>query len=228
MTETKPPVQTNLEESLTDFESWINEHRKVLTYAVGGIIGLLLLFLAVVRFYMAPRQEEANNQMFKAQEWYGMDSLQLALAGDGNYPGFETIVKEYRWTRAANLAHYYLGTIYMRQGKFEEALTHLKKFKGKDKIISALAKGAIGDCYAELGDREQAVSYYKKAAYHHDNELVTPVYLKRAGMLLEQMQRYPEALRIYQEVKARYPNTVEGREMEKYIGRVQMLQSSTR
>lgn len=221
MSEEKAPVSPTIEERLTDFESWVNANRKILSYVVGGIVGLIVLYLAVSRFYLAPRNEEANNQMFMAQQWFGMDSLRLALDGDGNYPGFLQIISDYRWTDAANLAHYYAGVSYLRLGSFQEAIDHLKKFKGRDKIVSAMAYGAMGDAYSELGDFDKAVSYYKKAAYHHENELITPVYLKRAGMLLEKTGRPQEALKLYEAVRAQFPNSVEGREMDKYIGRVE-------
>ncbi|MCS6917564.1 MAG: tetratricopeptide repeat protein [Chitinophagales bacterium] len=215
------PSPPSLEERLSDFEAWVHDNRKLLIYAVGGVLGLIVLFLAVSRFYLAPRNEEANNQMFMAQQWFGQDSLRLALEGDGNYPGFRQIISDYRWTDAANLAHYYAGICLLRMGSFEEALDHLKAFKGRDKLVTAMAYAAMGDAYSELGQMEKAVSYYKKAAYHEENELISPVYLKRAGLLLERLNRAQEALQLYQEIKTRFPNSVEGREMDKYIGRVE-------
>jgi TolA-binding protein len=46
------------------------------------------------------------------------------------------------------------------------------------------------------------------------------MFLKKAGMLLEKQKKTAEAKKLYQEIKAKYPNTVEGREMDKYIARV--------
>ncbi|MCS6991026.1 MAG: tetratricopeptide repeat protein [Chitinophagales bacterium] len=215
------PPAPSLEERLSDFESWVNANRKILTYIVGGIVGLVVLYVAFSRFYLAPRNDEANNQMFMAQQWFGQDSLRRALYGDGNYPGFLQIISDYRWTDAANLAHYYAGICYLRLDSFEFAIEHLKKFKGRDKIVTAMAYGALGDAYSELGQFEQAISFYKKAAYHKENDVVTPVYLKRAGLLLERLNRHEEALLIYQEIKNKFPNTTEGREMDKYIGRLE-------
>jgi TolA-binding protein len=68
---------------------------------------------------------------------------------------------------------------------------------------------------------DEAVDYYKKAAYHFENELTTPMFLKKAGMLLESQKKYDEATKIYQEIKSRYPNTNEGRDMDKYIARAE-------
>lgn len=220
MAEVKSPPP-NIEERLNNFEHWVNENRKLVTYAVGGVVFLVAAWLAFTKLYLAPRNDEANNQIFMAQEWFKNDSLNLALNGDGNFPGFLQIIDDYNWTSAANLAHYYTGIIYLKQGKFEEAIDHLKAFKGKDKMVTNMAYGALGDAYSELGKNEEAVDYYKKAAYHFENELTSPLFLKKAGMLLEIEKKNEEAKKIYEEIKNRYPNTNEGREIDKYIARAE-------
>ena len=45
--------------------------------------------------------------MFKAEEYYRMDSLQKALNGDGINWGFVRVIKEYGGTDAGNLARFY-------------------------------------------------------------------------------------------------------------------------
>ncbi|MEO5673407.1 MAG: tetratricopeptide repeat protein [Chitinophagales bacterium] len=221
MAEVKAPPPPNLEERLNDFESWVNENRKVLTYVVGGLFAIVAAYMGFTKLYLAPKNEEANNQIFMAQKWFGMDSLSLALNGDGNFPGFIKIMDEYKWTDAANLSHYYAGIIYLKQGKFQDAIDHLKDYKGKDKLVTNMAYGALGDAYSELGKNDEAIDYYKKAAYHFENELTTPLFLKKAGMLLEHEKKNDEAKRMYEEVKNKYPNTNEGREMDKFIARAE-------
>ena len=220
MAEVKSPPP-NIEERLNNFEHWVNENRKILTYVVGGVVVLVAAWLAFTKLYLAPKNDEANNQIFMAQKWFKDDSLNLALNGDGNFPGFLKIIDDYKWTDAANLSHYYLGIIYLKQGKFQESIDHLKEFNGKDKMVTNMAYGALGDAYSELGKYDEAVDYYKKAAYHFENELTSPMFLKKAGMLLEVEKKNEEAKKIYEEIKNRYPNTNEGREIDKYIARVE-------
>jgi tetratricopeptide (TPR) repeat protein len=100
---------------------------------------------------------------------------------------FLQIMDDYKWTDAANLSHYYTGIIYLKQGKFQDAIDQLKDFNGKDKMVTNMAYGAIGDSYAELGNMDDAVDYYKKAAYHFENDLTSPMFLKKAAMLLERV-----------------------------------------
>src|SRR4029078_4073554 len=164
MAEQKVAPPQNIEERLNNFEHWANENRKVLTYVVGGLFAVVAAYFGFTKLYLGPRSTEANNQIFMAQKWFGMDSLNLALNGDGNFPGFLTIKDDYKWTDAANLAHYYTGVIYLKQGKFQDAIDELKDFKGKDKMVTDMAYGAIGDAYSELGKMDDAIDYYKKAA----------------------------------------------------------------
>lgn len=216
----------NWEERLNHFEHWVNENKTVLTYVVGGLFVLVAAYLAFTRLYLDPKADEATNQMFMAEKYFGEDSLNLALNGDGNNLGFLQIMDDYKWTEPANLAHYYTGIIYLKQGKFQDAIDQLKDFSGKDKMVTNMSFGAIGDAYSELGNLDDAVDYYKKAAYHFENELTTPMFLKKAGMLLENQKKTAEAKKVYEEIRSKYPNTVEGREMDKYIARVDVNENS--
>ncbi len=221
MAEVKTESAPNLEDRLNNFEDWVNDNRNILTYVVGGLFVIVAAYLGFTKLYLGPKNDEANNQIFMAQKWFGMDSLNLALKGDGNFPGFIKIMDDYKWTDAANLAHYYTGVIYLKQGKFQDAVDLLKAFKGKDKLVTNMAYGALGDAYSELNKYDDAVDYYKKAAYHFENELTSPLFLKKAGMLLEHNKKTDEARKLYEEVKNKYPNSNEGREMDKYIARTE-------
>lgn len=208
---------------LTRFEAWIDDNKKLLSYIVGGLFVVVVGYLGFKKLYLEPKETEAQNQMFVAQKYFEKDSLNLALNGDKNYPGFLKIIDDYGMTKAANLAHYYAGIIYLKQGKFQDAIDQLKKFNGKDKIVSGMALGAIGDAYSELNQMDKAVEYYKKAAYNNENDLTTPLFLKKAGMSLEFQKKYEDAKKIYLELQSKYPNSTEGRDMDKYISRVESL-----
>ncbi|MEP7129422.1 MAG: tetratricopeptide repeat protein [Chitinophagales bacterium] len=208
-----------LEDRLNNFEHWVNQNKTLLTYVAGGLFAIVAAYLGFTKLYLEPKSTEATNQMFMAEKYFGQDSLDRALNGDGNYLGFNQIMEDYKWTPAANLSHYYAGIIYLKQGKFEDAIDHLKDYNGNDKMVSSMSLGALGDAYSELNKMDEAVDYYKKAAYHFENELTTPMFLKKAGMLLENQKKVSEAKKLYEEIKSKYPNTAEGRDMDKYIAR---------
>jgi tetratricopeptide (TPR) repeat protein len=212
-----------VEEALSKTERFIEENQKLLTIIVGVIIVLVLGFFGFKRLYIAPREAEAREQMFMAEKYFEIDSLNLALNGDGMYPGFLEIIDDYGITRSANLAHYYTGIIYLRLGNFEEAIDHLKKFKSKDQVVSVMATGAIGDAYMEMNELATATSYYVDAAEMRDNEFSAPVFYLKAGMAYELQGKYGQALKMYETIKYDFPTSNEAREIDKYIAKAKGL-----
>lgn len=212
-----------IEEALGKSEQFIEDNKNTLLYIIGGLVALVLIIISLNRFVLAPREQNAHAQMYVAQQYFEKDSLELALNGDGNYPGFLEIISSYSFTKQANLAHYYAGLIYLQQGEFEEAIRHLKKFKGKDKMVSTMAQGCIGDAYMELGDNKKALKHYLKAANSFQNDFTTPVFLMKAGQTFEMEGNYKEALVQYKIIKKEYPRTSEARDIDKYIGRIEDL-----
>jgi hypothetical protein len=79
---------TAVEEALSKSELFIERNQKILTIIVGVIVLIVLAFFGAKRFYIDPREQEAKALIFKAEQYFSQDSLQLALHGDGNYPGF--------------------------------------------------------------------------------------------------------------------------------------------
>jgi tetratricopeptide (TPR) repeat protein len=152
-----------------------------------------------------------------------MDSLKLALNGDGNYLGFLDIAKEYRLTNSGNLARYSAGICYLHLGKYQEAIDFLNKYSKKDKVIGSLAIGAMGDAYVELGDLNKGIAKYLEAADYAKISFNTPIFLMKAAELHELSGKYSEALKIYERIESEYPESTEGTSIEKYIARVKLL-----
>ena len=67
--------------------------------------------------------------MYQAERWLEMDSFKLALNGDGNYLGFLDIAKNYKFTKAGNLAKYSAGICYLHLGQYQDAIEYLTKYK---------------------------------------------------------------------------------------------------
>ncbi|MFO7614895.1 MAG: tetratricopeptide repeat protein [Bacteroidales bacterium] len=208
-----------VEEALSKTEKFIESNQKLLTIVIGVIVVVVLAFFGINRFYMTPREQEAKEQMFMAERYFEMDSLSLALNGDGMYPGFVEIIDDYRWTKSANLSKYYAGICYLKLGNAEEAASYLKSFKGKDEIVGPMARGALADAYIELGESSKAVRSYLAAAKMEKNDLTTPLFLMKAATAYEIMNDFTKALPLYEQIKKEFPNSVEAREIDKYIAR---------
>lgn len=212
-----------VEEALGKTELFIEKNQKLLTIIIGGIVLVVLGYFGFQRFYIAPREKEAQSQMFMAQKYFEQDSLKLALNGDGNYLGFLNIIDDYSMTSAANLSHYYAGIIYLKKGDFNTAITQLKKFSSDDEFIGPMATGAIGDAYMELKDTQKAIDYYLKAADQKKNDLTSPQFLLKAGWALEIAGNYTKASEAYKRIQKEFPKSMESRDIEKYIARSEAL-----
>ena len=65
---------------------------------------------------------------------------------------------------AAKLATYSAGMAYLNTKDYNNAILYLDQFSADDVLLSALSKGAIGDAFAQLDQKEEAFDYYVTAA----------------------------------------------------------------
>jgi tetratricopeptide (TPR) repeat protein len=206
-----------VEEALSKSEQFIEKHQKTLIIIIGAIIVIGLGVFAFQRLFLEPREKEAQSQMFMAQKYFEEDSLGKALNGDGNSVGFLSIIDDFSMTKASNLSKYYTGLIYLKQGKFEDAITYLKKFNGKDELVGPMAIGGIADAYTELGKKDEALDYYLKAANERDNDITTPMYLMRAAWTYENLGKFDKAVELYEKIQKEHYKSMEARDIDKYI-----------
>lgn len=214
------PLQ--ITESLSKAEQYIEKNQKTLSIIVAGILIVIAGVFAYFNYYLKPLEQEAQEQIFKAQEYFETDSFNLALKGDGNNLGFLDIADDYSATSVGNLANYYAGVSYMYLGEYDNAIEYLKSFDADDQLVYPISQGLIGDAYMEKDNVEEAVTYYLKAAEVSENEFTTPIYLQKAGITYEMMDKYQEALQVYEQIKADYKKSKEGREIDKYITRAKL------
>jgi len=212
----------NVEETLTKTEQFLEENYKPLLTGLAVVVVLVGIFW-LGRMYLAKKNEEAQAQMYQAQKYLELDSINLALNGDGNYLGFLDIAKEYKFTKAGNLARYSAGICNLHLGNYEEAIDYLEKYSKKDKVIGSIAIGATGDAWIELGDTEKGISKYLEAAAYADNSFNTPLFLMKAAELYELNGKYSDALMLYERIKEEYPTSTEGSSIDKYIARAKLL-----
>jgi tetratricopeptide (TPR) repeat protein len=159
--------------------------------------------------------------MFPAERYFRSDSFALALNGDGNVLGFKDIIDQYK-ALPGQVVYFYAGVSELQLGNFGQAIEYLKKYKSRDEIIQARAWCNIGDAYAGLEDTESALTWYLKAAAYRDNAYAA-AYYRKAGILMEEKGDYAGALDMYKTIKNKYPQTLEGYEIDKYIARLEML-----
>ena len=203
-------------------QDYFEKHRKPILGIGGGLLLLIVGFLAYKFLFLAPRERQASEQITQAQKQFERDSFALALTNPGGgYEGFLNIIKNYGGTRTANLAHYYAGISYLNLGKFDAAVSYLEDFNAKGSVMPIMKYGALGDAYSELKQMDKARNSYEKAVAQGPNDAVTPFYLKRLAMLCERDKDYAQAREYYEQIKEEFPNSLEASDVEKYLARLE-------
>ena len=226
---TTAEVFSKLDESATITETWVAKNQKIIIGLVAVAAFVTIGYLAYQRFIAEPKQDEAANEMFvaqqnfqKATEAVASDSLyKLSLNGSEGKFGFLKIADEYSGTDAGNLANYYAGIAYLNTGKYTEAIDYLSKFKSDDIVLSALAKGAIGDAYSQKNQPKEALENYVKAAGTNKNDFTTPRFLLKAGKTALALGNKSDALKYFTDIKENYEGTPEGVSVDVLIGLAQ-------
>lgn len=211
----------NVEQTLTQTEQFLEENYRPLLYGLIAIVAVVGIFW-LLRIYTTKQNSEAQSQMYMAEQYFGQDSLRLALYGDGNNLGFIDLADQYKRTKSGKLANFYAGACFMHLGEFEQATDYLNRYSLKDELLAPQAKGLLGDASIELGDNTKGISLYLEAAEMADNSFHTPIYLMKAGMIYESEKKYAEALELYKKIQDKYPESSEGRSIDKYIARVKL------
>ena len=225
---TPAPVskEFQLEDSLHKAEDFFNKNKNSIIIALLVVVVVVGGTFAYSKFIKGPNETKAQNMVFHAQQYFERDSFRLALNGDGNYEGFLQVIDKYGSTKTGQLAKYYAGVSYVKLGEFQKGADLLTSFNGGDQVVQAMAYGLAGDAYMELNQTDKGIEFYQKAGHHSDNELTAPTFLFRAGLALEKANKPADAVAIYKEIQSKYPQTAEGREMDKYLARLGEVKSN--
>jgi tetratricopeptide (TPR) repeat protein len=203
-----------LEQQVTKTEAFFEKYKKAIIIAVVAVIAIVVCAILANNYYFEPRQQEASTELGKGQELFVNDEYEKAL------PLFQKVASEYSSTDAGNLAQLYIGICQANLGKWQEAVTALESFNGQDdQMISPAAEGALGNAYANLNQLDKAVEHLKKAAQMADNMSLSPTFLIQAGQILESQGKKADALKLYEEVKTKYFNSMQYQTIDAYIER---------
>jgi len=213
-----------LAEQLTKTEKYLEKNKKVVLIALGTIAVIVSGFF-LGRYYLNNQNNQAQIDMFQAIYYFEADSLDLALNGDGNNYGFLDIIDNYGFSKAANLAHFYVGASYLKKGEFEKAIDYLSEFSADDIVVQARAYALIGDACMELNDFRTASEYYNKAANYRPNEYLSPIYLVKAAQAYERLLEYESASDCFDTIIKEYPESSEYQNARKHKARLDGLAS---
>lgn len=213
-----------LAEKLTKTEQYLERNKKYVLITI-GTLAVVISAIFLGRYYINNQNNQAQIDMFQAVYYFESDSLDLALNGDGNNYGFLDIIDNYRFTKAAKLANFYVGASYLKKGEFEKVIDYLSDFSADDIVVQARAYALIGDAYMELNDFRTASDYYTRAADYKPNEYLSPIYLVKAANAFERLMEYESASDCYATIIDEYPESSEYQNARKHKARLDGLAS---
>lgn len=198
-------------------------------------LGVIVVLIAGYLYYANSTtgdQRKAEESLFKAEEFYRMDSVDKALNGDGVNQGLLRVISRYGGSPAANRARLMAGSIYLRKGDYKNAVKHLEEFNSDVDQVQARGTALLADAYAEMGattnnngNKDKAAGLYKKAAGTFEKDDVnSPEYLFRAGYLYESMGKNSEAIDAYKQIKEKYPKSDRAFDIDKYLARLGVVE----
>ena len=209
-----------LKEKLAGAESWLEQNPKIVVGVAAAILIIVGGYFAF-NYYKNSQNDLAQKEMFQAVYYFEADSLDKALNGDGNNLGFLEIIEEYGVTDAANLANFYAGVSYLKQGKFELARLYLEDFNATDLLIQARAYGLVGDSYMEEKKYDDAAKYYNKAANYKPNKYFSPSYLMKEALAYEKLNQNDKARETYDKIINLYWESSEYQNARKFKARLE-------
>ena len=223
---TTAEVFSKLDETASRTEDFVARNQKIIIGIVGAVALVTIGYLGYQKFIAEPKQNDAANEMFVAQQNFqkatdgvASDSLyKLSLNGSEGKFGFIKLADEYSGTDAGNLANYYAGMAFLNTGKYDEAIQYLGKFESEDMVLGALAKGAIGDAYSQKKQPKEALENYIKAAAVNKNDFTTPRFLLKAGKTALALGNKEEALKYFTDIKENFDASPEASTVDGLIG----------
>ncbi len=226
MSEIKHPAHLEDERNpIAEIQNVWERYGKAGSYVLLAIIVIVAGFFAYRNLVSEPNEKKATEAMFRAEQYYRLDSARLALNGDNINAGFLKVIARYGGTRAANLASFYAGSCYLKLADYNNAVKYLKDFSTPVRQLQERDYGLLGDAYSELNRKEEAAEQYKKAGtYFEKDELFSPEYLFRSGYLYESMGKTQDAIAMYRLIKDKYPASQRGADIDKYLARLGVVQ----
>ena len=211
--------QEQVATTVSGVEEFFKKNQKWMVWALIAVVVIVLGILAYNKWVATPARQEAQGQMFQAEKLFREGNYETALNGDGNVLGFSQIIDQYG-KKGGKSVYLYAGLCNLQLGNYQEAIDQLNKYSTKDKVMTGRKLCAIGDAYSNLQDYSAALANYKKAAAVEENALAAG-YLLKAGIVSEEMGDLDGALKLYKEIETKYPQTLEGYDIQKYISRIE-------
>lgn len=228
---TTAEVFETLDTTASKTEEWVVKYQNIILTFIGIVAVGVLAYLGYQNYVIEPKTKEAISELNQAQFYFelavnseGSDSLyKRALnGGEGKY-GFLDIIENYKGTTAAKLATYSAGMSYLNIKDYQNAIVYLDQFNSEDVLLGALAKGAIGDAFAQMGQLEEAFDYYVTASNINNNMYSTPKFLYKAAMIGSKLGKDSQALTYLERIDKEFKESQEANMVAVQIAKLKSI-----
>ena len=188
-----------LNADLTAGAQKVANNKKIIFWAVGGLVVIAAFVLSYLFIYRQPHlnkaYEEYNNVEVTAM---GNDSVAAAA--------YAKVADKYSSDTPGKRAALDAAETYYNMGKYNEALKYLDKFSTSEPVLQANATILKGDCYVNLKKYDDALDCYKKAVSQADgNEQIAPRALLKSANIYDEQKKYADALACYEQIQKDFP-----------------------
>ena len=192
-TETEAP---HTPDSIDAAVFWIENKRKILTYAI-AIVVLLTLYGAYQLF--------TQRQLAESQEAYANAKTEAELQG---------VIEKFAGSRVAGNASLTLADKQREAKKYDDAIKTLRDFidKNPEHPLVAGAWTSLGVTYEMQGKLDEALDAYQQVASKYPEAYTTPISMISQARILLLKGKSDDARRLYQDVASRFPDTVFARQ----------------
>ncbi|PIO49217.1 MAG: hypothetical protein CMR00_00630 [[Chlorobium] sp. 445] len=211
----------NLEVWYYQLVSFYERNQKVV---IGAGVGVVLLVAGLLFWNQrsAMLELEANEKLAQILRAHKEGDWSAAIEADSTHMGLKMFVQRYAGTASGEIAKFYLGNALYERGAIDSALALYKSVSTKSPLLKAAAMAGEAACYEQKQQYKQAGERYRSAANSVQNQAYEAYYLSDAGRAFELAGEKKQALEIFEQVKKKFPLTLQGREAEKAIARLKI------
>ena len=199
---------------LTNAGSTIAANKKWIFVAIGIILVVAAFTLSYLFIYKNPHMNKAFEELNAVETTATNDSIAAEQ--------YKLVADRYNGETVGKLGALYAGEILYDRGEYEEAAQYLKRFSSDDPILEANALVLTGDCFVNLNNYEEALTYYQKAIRKaKGNSQIVPRVLLKEANIYDAQGNYAKALECYTVIQQNFPKFQLGNgiDIEAYIAR---------
>jgi tetratricopeptide (TPR) repeat protein len=224
----KTSVKRKGADNIATLEMWyyrlVGFYEQNRNLVIGLGIGIVLVIGAVLFWSQrkAALEIEATESLAKVMRAYKDGDWSAALEGDSTHIGLHKLVERYSGTASGELAKFYLACALYQRNALDSAITFYKSVSTSAPLLKAAAMAGEAACYEQKKQYKQAAELYRKAATTAQNQALEAFYLSDAGRAYELAGEKEEALEVFEQIKKKFPLSLEGREADKAIARLKL------